>query len=74
MGITGTVKTAAEVRDEIREAVRDGALDPEFVDHINMHLADGDSYRRFVNTAAIMFAAYGDQFLINIGVDPESII
>lgn len=57
------IRTAAEVRDEMLEAILDGALDPEFVDHINMHLAEGDSYRRIVNTVAIMYGALGDEFL-----------
>lgn len=71
MGITGTIQTAAEVRAELRSAIIDGALDPEFVDHINMHLAEGDSYRRYVNTAAIMYAAFGEDFVRSLNLDPR---
>jgi hypothetical protein len=71
MGITGTIRTAEEIRFELRNAIIDGALDPEFVDHINEHLADGDSYRRFVNTAAIMYAAFGDEFVRRLNLDPR---
>lgn len=71
MGITGTIRTAEEIRDELRNAIMDGALDPEFVDHIDMHLADGDSYRRYVNTAAIMYAAFGDSFVRSLNLDPR---
>lgn len=67
------IRTGAEVRDEMLEAILDGALDPEFVDHINMHLADGDSYRRIVNTVAIMYGAFGDEFLRVMRIDPDNL-
>ena len=60
------------IKFQMRNAVMDGALDPEFVLHVNDTLPAGDPYRRLVNTVAIMYGALGDEFVIRtLNLDPR---